>query len=107
MAVNYYNSSDILRNGDMFSVLVGQAGGGRAPYSAAYSTNGTSVRGMRGKCLVLRRNANMLLSVLSKSTVSSRVPKAYLRETDLSYFVCGPVAIEEGRYTQYQLHTPW
>lgn len=42
----------------------------------------------------------MLLMVLSKSTLSLRVPKPYLRETDLSFLINGPVAIEEGRYLQ-------
>lgn len=39
----------------------------------------------------------MLLSVLSKSTLSLRVPNPYLRETDLSYLASGPEAIKEGR----------
>lgn len=49
MAVNYYNSPEKLGNGGIFSVLVGRAGGGRAFCSAAHSTNGTSIRGMRGE----------------------------------------------------------
>lgn len=46
----------------------------------------------------------MLLSVLSKATLSLRVPKPYLRETNLSH--SGPVAIEEGRSTRASTSTP-